>query len=143
MKVTVTKQTMTSKFDWATAPMPEAEQRLAELKAEFLRCAAILDERRSRPLPRYQCWSQSMLDQKLPDGADVISAATRAACRREGEPGREAFRDDGAEDQWGNRVTIRCCGHLCFQDYQRWKGSLRLRAKEQREQARGVGGPRP
>ena len=67
-----------------------------------------------------------MLTEHYPDGSAVISVATRPACKREGVSGREAFRDDGAKDEYGNRVTIRCCGYQCFQDYQRYKGSQRI-----------------
>ena len=110
--------------------MADAEQRLEQLRLEYQRAAQIMDQRRSAPSATYVCWTQAHLDSRYPDGtpdgAPVISDATRRACKREGVSGREAFRDDGAKDAHGNRVTIRVCSYQCFQDYQRWKGMQRV-----------------
>jgi hypothetical protein len=115
-----------ARYDWENAPLDQAERHLAELRLALQHADMVMTTRRSTPTPTYVCWTQTMLDSKFPDGSLVISVQTRPACKREGTSGREAFRDDGAKDEYGNRVTIRVCSYQCYQDYIRWKGMQRL-----------------
>ena len=110
-----------AKFDWESAPLAEAERRLADLKGIYEHAATVMDRRRSVVPQRYTCWTQDHLEDKFEDGTSVISVATKLQCRKEGPEGRENFRDDGARDPHGNRITIRICSYLCYQDYNRFR----------------------
>ena len=103
-------------FDWERAPLAEATARYADLKRELDKAGAIVLKRQSISKPQWTCWTQLH--------KDVVPVSVQRLCRKTGDDGRWAFRDDGV---WklvdGLRVPdpAFCCNTYCFEVYQKAK----------------------
>lgn len=114
-------------FDFATAPLAEAQRRLRDLEDITARARQAINLRLALVPKKWRCWSQS----HLKDG--VVPKSVLAQCRGEVQDGRWVHKDDGAKDGDGNISPIVCCSQKCTLMYQDW--STRRRASE-----RGVSG---
>lgn len=101
-------------FDWNAAPLPEAMTKLADMKREYDRAAAIVMRRQTVPRPTWTCWSQLH--------KELVPKSVMSICRRGGDDGKWAFRDDGVfEIRDGLRIPnpAFCCNSFCYAVYQK------------------------
>lgn len=103
-------------FDWSHAPVQQAIERLGDLKREYDAAAAVVLQRSSLNRPQWTCWTQGH--------KDLVPASIRALCKKSGDDGRWASRDDGNfREENGIRVPdpVICCNASCHEMYQRSK----------------------
>lgn len=99
-------------FDWERSSLPEAMQRLADMKREYDRVSQIVLRRQSVSTPQWTCFTQLH--------KDLIPKSVQALCRKTGENGKWASRDDGAfKTVDGIRVPDPqfCCSAICHEYY--------------------------
>jgi hypothetical protein len=110
------RPTPPSGFDWEDAPLEEATAKLADMRREYERAATIVLKRQSVSKPQWTCWSQLH--------KDIVPVSVMKLCRKTGDEGRWAFRDDGVfRIVDGLRVPdpAFCCNTYCFEVYQKAK----------------------
>jgi hypothetical protein len=108
-------------LDWESAPLPEILARLADMKREYDRVAQIVLRRQTRNSPRWTCWTQL--------NKDKVPKTVTAQCRKSGDDGRWAFRDDGVfATKDGIRVPtpVFCCNHVCTEYFLKSKSMASL-----------------
>ena len=97
-------------FDWNRAPIEEIMGRLADMKREYDRCTQIVLARQSITRPKWTCWTQLH--------KDLVPKSVAALCRKTGEDGKWASRDDGVfKIVDGIRIPdpVFCCSALCHE----------------------------
>lgn len=102
-------------FDWHAAPLPDVITRLADLRREYDRCAEIVLARQSTTRARWTCWTQLHRDDH-----SLVSASVARLCRKTGDDGKWASRDDGVfKIVDGIRIPdpVFCCSALCHEAY--------------------------
>ncbi len=108
-------------FDWDKAPLAEAINHLADMKREYDRVAQIVMRRQSTNKPSWVCWSQLH--------KDIVPVSVQKLCRKTGEDGKWAFRDDGVfKTENGIRMPdpVFCCNTYCFEVFQKSKPLMSL-----------------
>jgi hypothetical protein len=103
-------------FDWEGAPLEAATAKLADMRREYDRAATIVLKRQSASKPQWICWTQLH--------KDIVPVSVLRLCRKTGDEGRWAFRDDGVFKMVdGLRVPdpAFCCNTYCFEVYQKAK----------------------
>jgi hypothetical protein len=103
-------------YDWNSAPLDQATAKLSDLRKEYDKAAAIVLRRQSVSKPQWICWTQSH--------KDIVPMSVQKLCRKSGDDGKWAFRDDGVfETIEGLRVPrpAFCCNTYCFEAYQKSK----------------------
>lgn len=111
-------------FDWSTAPLAECQTRLGDLRRAYDAAAAIVLARSAESRPQWTCWSQLHKSDKRSDGSPVVPRSILALCRKSGDNGRWASRDDGVfRVVNGIRIPdpVICCNATCHEMYQRSK----------------------
>ncbi len=99
-------------FDWQKSPLEEVMGKLADMKREYDRCTQIVLARQSITRPKWTCWTQLH--------KDLVPKSVTALCRKSGEDGKWASRDDGSfKEVDGIRVPdpVFCCSALCHELY--------------------------
>lgn len=97
---------------WHKAPLDDAIVRLGELKREYDKAAQIVLSRQSESKPRWTCWTQLH--------KDIVPKSVQSLCRKSGDDGKWASRDDGAfEMKNGIKVPspVFCCSAICHEYY--------------------------
>ena len=108
-------------FDWDKAPLAEAINHLADMKREYDHVAQIVMRRQSTNKPSWVCWSQLH--------KDIVPVSVQKLCRKTGEDGKWAFRDDGVfKTENGIRMPdpVFCCNTYCFEVFQKSKPLMSL-----------------
>jgi hypothetical protein len=103
-------------YDWEKASLEQATAKLADMRREYERVAAIVLKRQSVSKPQWTCWTQLH--------KDIVPVSVMKLCRKTGDEGRWAFRDDGVFKMVdGLRVPdpAFCCNTYCFEVYQKAK----------------------
>jgi hypothetical protein len=106
-------------FNWNTAPLPEAQRRLAEIKEIYDRAAQVVLSRQSRLPVTYRCWVQFHKPE--------VPASVVRQCRNEIPDGKWVFRDDGCLDSKG-RPSV-CCSIQCYTVYGQYQSDKKYKAK--------------
>jgi len=99
-------------FDWKHSSLEEAMGRLGDLRREYDHAAQIVLARQQITKPRWTCWTQAH--------KDSVPKSVQAVCRKSGEDGKWASRDDGAfKIVDGIRVpeSVFCCSAICHELY--------------------------
>ncbi len=115
---TTAQQTTVTLFDWWAVPLPQALERLNNLKREYDRAAQIVLQRQSQLPPEpLHCWVWD--NRERPD----MPKTAVAQCKRTiADRAKAAFCNDGFKDRPGDPTekirSIYCCGMVCFQAYQ-------------------------
>jgi hypothetical protein len=113
--------TSSNGFDWNTAPLAEAINKLSEMKREYDRCAGVVMRRQTVSKPVQTCWTQFH--------KDIVPKSVQSICRKQIEDGKWAFRDDGVfRTEGGLKIPDPqfCCNHMCFAAYQQAKPMMAL-----------------
>ena len=106
-------------FDWNTSPLPEAQSRLADLKAIYERALTIVVQRQSKVPVQWKCWSQSHKKD--------VPKSVLAQCRGDIVDGRWLFKNDGEVDDSGNATVV--CSQLCYTIYSQHANDRKMKAK--------------
>lgn len=115
--------TSAAAFDWRTAPLSEAQRRLADLKRIYDHAVQVVSSRQDKRAVSYRCWTQTH-KKEVPQS--VIDQ-----CKNNIADGRWVFRDDGAIDKDGSRYSIVCCSMLCHKVYQQWAIDNKFRRQQE------------
>jgi hypothetical protein len=112
----------TNGFDWEKSPLPEALNKLADLKRDYDRILQIVLRRQSASKPQWTCFTQAH--------KDIAPQSVQKLCLKNGQDGKWAFRDDGCFRTTAEGIRIPepvfCCNHLCFAFYQGHKPLMAL-----------------
>jgi hypothetical protein len=116
------KYEATNGFDWEKSPLPEALNKLADLKRDYDRILGIVLRRQSASKPQWTCFTQAH--------KDIAPQSVQKLCLKNGQDGKWAFRDDGCFRTTAEGIRIPepvfCCNHLCFAFYQGHKPLMAL-----------------
>jgi hypothetical protein len=99
-------------FDWHHAPLDQAMAKLGDLRREYDAAARIVLDRQSQSRPRWICFTQLH--------KDIIPKSVQALCKKTGDDGKWASRDDGVfKVVDGLRVPDPqfCCSAVCHEYY--------------------------
>jgi hypothetical protein len=109
-------------FDWEKSPLPEALNKLADLKRDYDRILQVVLRRQSASKPQWTCFTQAH--------KDIAPQSVQKLCLKNGQDGKWAFRDDGCFRTTAEGIRIPepvfCCNHLCFAFYQGHKPLMAL-----------------
>lgn len=99
-------------FDWESAPLQKAMDRLADFKREYEAAAQVVLRRQQSCPAMWTCWTKTH--------KDLAPRMTKGQCRGSIPDGKWVFKDDGVfEDRDGIRVQapVVCCSQLCYTAY--------------------------
>jgi hypothetical protein len=113
---TVAPRILGNGFDWEKAPLDQITNKLADMKREYDKAATIVMRRQSTRKPTWTCWTQLH--------KDIVPLSVQKLCRKTGEDGKWASRDDGRfREENGLRIPdpVFCCNAYCHEMYQKSK----------------------